>query len=371
MEANVCDINHLDADVLLPPRKRLLAGFKKQTSDGNGALSPAVLASSTSSSTSSSCEFDTHLNILLTSHLNNPKHTPKELVEASRSAAVAAVQAAQDARAAADEKAAIAAKAVIAARNALDLVASFSEEGVSKERCLKKNKLKKHVPVQLLYTKHQPIENHGTDEELARRLHRAINSSPRISKHSPNPELKGHKHKKPKNSPPYEKASISDVGLVLERSPASMSNEHAGEGEENSESSSQGARAIKADEKGSKYEKDNQLELDIVEAESSHSKEKIWEETNSPGRRRGRVKLKKLPLSICTYRDQGNPKEEMVGKSSLLTQKNTSKPTATGIPLFSLQPSTDGALPIEATPTWKCQEFKAPACIKQNKVMQS
>ncbi|KAJ6990507.1 hypothetical protein NC653_018922 [Populus alba x Populus x berolinensis] len=43
MEANICDINHLDADVLLPPRKRLLAGFKKQSSDGDGAsLLPVV-----------------------------------------------------------------------------------------------------------------------------------------------------------------------------------------------------------------------------------------------------------------------------------------------------------------------------------------
>ena len=31
----MCDVNLLDADVLLPPRKRLLAGLKKQSSDSD------------------------------------------------------------------------------------------------------------------------------------------------------------------------------------------------------------------------------------------------------------------------------------------------------------------------------------------------
>ncbi|GMP97060.1 hypothetical protein CsSME_00045461 [Camellia sinensis var. sinensis] len=35
MEANLCDLNHLDSDVLLPPRKWLLAVLKKQNFDAN------------------------------------------------------------------------------------------------------------------------------------------------------------------------------------------------------------------------------------------------------------------------------------------------------------------------------------------------
>ncbi|XP_021300984.1 uncharacterized protein LOC110429329 [Herrania umbratica] len=378
MEANICDINHLDADVLLPPRKRLLAGFKKQASNANGSSDQPTVASSSSSlpspspspspSTSSS-DVNTHLNNLLSSHINNPNLSPEEILEASRAAAIAAAKAAEAARAAAEEKAAIAAKAVAAAKSALDLVAALSEETVSKDRYLKKNKLKKHVPVQLLYKKHQPIENNRTDEELAHRLHRAINSSPRILKNSPTSEWKGHRHKRPKSLPTLEKTKIYNGGIVLGGSPSSACNGDAVAGKIDSEDSIQ--ESVKAEAKGTKYEKSGQSELDNGEAESNHSKEKACEDVYSPGKKRGRVKLKKLPLSICSFRDRVNPKEEMITKSSPLTEKNMGNPTAAVKPLFSLEASTDGVISIEGTPIWKCQDYKAPACIKQNKVMQS
>ncbi|XP_042972944.1 uncharacterized protein LOC122304743 [Carya illinoinensis] len=126
-------------------------------------------------------DFETRLNNLLSSHSNNPNLTPEEIVEASKSVAIAAAEAA---RAASEEKAAKASKAMAAAKSALDLVASFTEEAASKEKYLKKNRLKKHLPVWLLYKKYQPIENNKTDEELACKLHQAINSSPRISKNA-------------------------------------------------------------------------------------------------------------------------------------------------------------------------------------------
>ncbi|KAL2348700.1 hypothetical protein Fmac_002700 [Flemingia macrophylla] len=145
---NVCDVNHLDADVLLPPRKRLLAGLKKQSSDGAASPSPSLVVAScvtvseaaSSSPSSYSGEFEARLKNLLNSHSNNPNLTPEEVVEASKAAAVTAAKVAKAARAAAEEKAEIAAKAVAAAKRALDLVASFSEEAVSsRERNLKKN----------------------------------------------------------------------------------------------------------------------------------------------------------------------------------------------------------------------------------------
>jgi hypothetical protein len=49
MDANICDVNHLDADVLLPPRKRLLAGLKKQSSEADGASRLSLVASPSSS----------------------------------------------------------------------------------------------------------------------------------------------------------------------------------------------------------------------------------------------------------------------------------------------------------------------------------
>ncbi|XVE82391.1 hypothetical protein DITRI_Ditri16bG0000800 [Diplodiscus trichospermus] len=376
MEANICNINHLDADVLLPPRKRLLAGFKKQASNANGALDQPIVASSSSfppspspSASTSSSDVDAHLNNLLSSHFNNPNLSPEEILEASRAAAIAAAKAAEAARAAAEEKAAIAAKAVAAAKSALDMVATFSEDTVGKDRYLKKNKIKKHVPVQLLYKKHQPIENFRTDEELARRLHRAINSSPRISKNSPTSEWRGHKHRRPKSLPTLEKTKVSDGVVVLGGSPSSTCNGGTIAGEIEYEDSIEESIKVKA--KGAKFEKSGQSELDNGEAESSRAKDKASEDAYSLSKKRGRVKLKKLPLSICSFRDQVNPKEEVITKSCPLMEKNMGNPTAAVKPLFSLEPSADGDISVEGTPMWKCQDFKAPACIKQNKVMQS
>ncbi|GLU19664.1 hypothetical protein SLE2022_359000 [Rubroshorea leprosula] len=377
MEANICDINHLDADVLLPPRKRLLAGFKKQSSNSNGVPEQPTVAtpsadspaSPSPSTCSSSSDYNTHLNKLLTSHVHDTNLSPEEILEASRSAAIAAAKVAEAARAAAEEKAAIAAKAWAAAKSALDLVASFSEEMASRDRHLRKNKLKKHVPVQLLYKKHRPIENHRTDEDLARRLHRVMNSSPRISRNSSSSEWKGHKHKRPKSLPTYEKAKVSNGSLVLGRSPPSTSNGYAVAGVIDSDDSTPDV-SVKEDANEAKYDTTGQPELGNGEAESSYSKEKPCEDTHSPGKKRGRVKLKKLPLSICSYRDQVNPKEDMTTKTSPLTDKNVGNPASGSKPMFSLEPSADGVISMEAPPTWKCQEFKAPACIKQNKVMQ-
>lgn len=355
MEGNICDINHLDSDVLLPPRKRFLAGFKKQSSNGSGvtdqpivaAQSPSPSPSPPSASSSSSSDYNSHLSKLLSSNQENQNLSPEEIAEASRAAATAAAKAAEVARAKAEEKAVIAAKAVAAAKSALDLVASFSQEMPSKEdRYLKKNKLKKHVPVQLLYKKHGPIGNNRTDEDLARRLHRVINSSPRIS--SNGSELKGHKHKRPKSFPPYEKAKFS--------------NGYAVAGVIDSEDSTPEA-SMNEDTAETKYGKISQPELGNGEAESSLSKEKATEDSysyyNFPSKKRGRVKLKTVPLSICY------PKEAMSTKTPPLTEKKIGAPTPRSKPLLSLDPSS-----VEAPPVWKCQEFKAPACIKQNKVMQ-
>lgn len=374
---NVCDVNHLDADVLLPPRKRLLAGLKKQSSDGDAAASPPLVVAScvttvsevaSPSLTSYSSEFEARLKNLLGSHSDNPNLTPEEVVEASKAAAVAASKAAKAARAAAEEKAETAAKAVAAAKRALDLVASFSEEAVSsKERSLKKNKLKKHLPVHLLYKKYQPIENCGTDEELARKLHRAMNSSPRISKNSPNSDSKGSKHKKPKNSSSFEMTEVSDARMALGQDCLSLNNGHAVVGKVDSEGSIQEVCSNKEDKK-------SQMEItDNGEAESSQSKEKNTEDLSSVGRKRGRVKLKKLPLSICTSKDRALPKEGVRARSAPLTEMNTggNHHPVGNIPLFPMEPSTERVIPIEATTTCKCQEFKAPACIKQNKAVQS
>ncbi|XP_044511260.1 uncharacterized protein LOC123229465 isoform X2 [Mangifera indica] len=299
--------------------------------------------------------------------MNNSALSHEEVAQSAQFAAITAIKAAKDARAAAEEKAAAATKAITAAKSALDLVASFNEEMASKDRHLKKNKSKKHVPVQLLYKKHQSIENNKSDEELARRLHRVMNSSPRISRNFSGSDLKGHKHKKPKNSHTSEKIRAPNGVLILREHPVCPSNGRAAEGKVDSENqgSIQEAYTVRADETASKYEKSGQV------VESSQSKDKTVEDTNSPGKKRGRLKLKKLPLSICNYKDRVNPKEELISRAPPLADKNMSNPPPGNMPLFSLEPSSDSMMPTEPTPTWKCQEFKAPACIKQNKVVQS
>lgn len=379
---NACDVNQLDADVLLPPRKRLLAGLKKQNSEGDTNASPSPVAAScvtdvaSPSSTSFSSEFEARLKHLLSCHSNNSNLTPEEVIEASKKAAVAATKAAEAARAAAEEKAAIAAKAVAAAKSALDLVASFSEEAISKERNLKKSKSKKHLPVQLLYKKNKPVENCRKDEELARKLHRAMNSSPRISKNSPKSDSKGSRPKRPRGSSSFEITEGSECGnMAVGQDCLSLNNGHAIVGKMDSEGSNQEVCSGKKDKKGFKYDRASQVEIDNGEAESSQSKHKNCEDSSSPiGKKRGRTKLKKLPLSICTSKDRAQPKEEIRVKSTSLTEINTgNQPVDSSIPLFPLEPSADRVVPVEATSMWKCQEFKTPttASIKQNKAVQS
>jgi len=378
---NVCDVNQLDADVLLPPRKRLLAGLKKQSSESDATASPSPVAAScvtdvaSPSSTSFSSEFEARLKHLLNCHSNNPNLTPEEVAEASRKAAVTATKAAEAARAAAEEKAAIAAKAVAAAKSALDLVASFSEDAINnKERNLKKNKSKKHLPVQLLYKKNKPIENCRKDEELARKLHRAMNSSPRISKTPPKSDSKGSRSKRPRSSSSFEMTEGSECGMAVGQDCLSLNNGHAIGGKIDSEGSNQEVCSSKKDKKVIKYDRSSQIEIDNGEAESSHSKPKNCEDSHSPpiGKKRGRTKLKKLPLSICTSKDKAKPREEIkVRRSSSLTEMNTANQHVHTIPVFPVEPSTDRMKPIEATSTWKCQDFKVPACIKQNKAVQS
>ncbi|KAI3813675.1 hypothetical protein L1987_18404 [Smallanthus sonchifolius] len=304
MEGNVCGVNHLDSDVLLPPRKRLLACLKKQNS--------YVKANSNSPSTCKSLDqLDARISCLLKAHLSSDNPSQEEIVAASRAAAEVAVKAAMVARAAAREKAAIAAKAMAAAKKALELVANVDdgqEISSSAERELKDSKTKKQVDVQMLYDNKKPwLENGKTDdEELARKLHQAINSSPRISKCGVSSDVKNNKHKKLKTS---ENGRISNDSIV-------------GEEVVNTTKSKL--------ENGSKAKCGN-------------------DDVTTFGKKRGRMKQKKLPLSICHYRDQANPKEDVTCRSPL-----------------SVGPTSAS----ERGPLWKCQAFKAPACVKQNKVMQ-
>ncbi|KAI3458113.1 hypothetical protein Pfo_014776 [Paulownia fortunei] len=379
MEMTTCDVNHLDADALLPPRKRLLAGLKKQSSDAN---SPAP-----STSRSAESEYDTRLNNLLRSHLSNPNLSNEEIVEASRHAAIKAAKVAEAARANAEQKAAKAAKAVAAAKSALDLVATLSEEAANKDKCQKKNRMKKHVPVQALYNKNKGNSNCRTDEELARKLHRAINSSPRILKNSPGSDSKNHKHKKLKGSASSGRTSIYNAVPTGEGNrPFIATSNSNGVGEVDTEGPVKEIDMIMVDLNTSKHDRDDEVSLDSGEGSRPSrsdrlnlengevgvlSKDKFSESLDGFGKKRGRIKQKKLPLSICSFRDQTSPKEELKPRGMPQSEDST-KGTAVGNqPLFSVGASGSSLMPVERPSMWKCQAFKAPTCVTQNKVMQS
>lgn len=368
METNTCNVNHLDADAHLPPRKRLLAGLKRQNSDVN---SPAP-----STPSSAGGENEVRLNNALKSQLSNSNLSSEEIVEASRIAAVKAAKVAEAARANAEEKAAKAAKAVAAAKSALDLVAILSGEAANKEKYLKKNKMKKHVTVEALYNKNKGSTNCRTDEELARNLHRVINSSPRILKNSSGSDVKSHKHKRLKSSASSGRTSITITSGVpvgeADRPSAAKSNGNGVVGNVDAESPIKKIDMIMVDLNSSKHDNGDQLKLDNGEGSRLSKSDRLklddGEVLDSFGKKRGRIKQKKLPLSICSFKDQTNLKDEVKPQGVQLLEGNAGVDKQ---PLFSMGPSSNGLIPVERTSMWKCQSFKAPTCVKQNKVMQS
>ncbi|KAF8062165.1 hypothetical protein N665_1200s0010 [Sinapis alba] len=272
--------NACDADTLLPPRKRLLAGFKKQNSNGSSSTS---YSDGSSSSSAASTDVQTHLDNLLTSQLNDDNHgrSPEELAQASQATAALAVKIAKAARAAANEKAFIASKAVAAAKSALELFASFPAE-TAKERSPRKNKQKKHVPVHVLYSK---------DEDLARRLNRAIDNSPRV--------LTGSRNKKQKSvaSTMYDGHDVAGV--------------------------------VDSDTSTDDEIDRTRVNKKVLLCDDNALKEKTGEGSSSSslGKRRGRVKLKKLALSMCASKDQEKgiiTKSPLAGSVNPLAQQEGS-----------------------------------------------
>lgn len=282
MESNLCDRNHSDSNLLLPPRKRLLAGFKKQNSDTD---------SDHLSTSSEKSVFDTRINDFMKFHLENPNLSLEEIVEESCRAAEEAVKVAVAARAMAEEKEEVAANAMSKAKKALESVANISDEVYGQDRHVKKNnKTKKHLPVKVFYNKPEKAENRETDKEMARY------------------NMKANKHKR-----------VARNGL--------------------SESESE--------EKNSEY----LISEKEVRGVSGNRNSEIVNDYAEVGRKKGRMKQKKLPISICSFRDLANRNEEIRSNGGLSNKES--------IVTNNMAPNT-----------WKCKSFKAPSCVKPNKVME-
>ncbi|KAI4325746.1 hypothetical protein MLD38_031119 [Melastoma candidum] len=364
MDDASCDVNHLDANVLLPPRKRLLAGLKKQSLDvSEGSSSPSLASCSSSSSPSS--VFEAHMNRLMNIHANHPSLTLEEIAEASESASLTAANIAKAARAAAEEKAAIAVKKVVVVKSALDLVASFSEGRVVDEGSPRRNKLKKQVPVHSLYRgRPRKATSSKTDEEIARKLHQVINSSPRIVKNPSTPDSSGIKCKN--RDVPHDSfrngsvngGTVSEVSGVLCNASASGVECKGYEQEE--------IKTSDRDDKPHRKSIDGMLQIERDKASD--------EKHTMTGKKRGRVKLKKLPLSICTSKDKANVKDDTKERISphIMSSDNVNGSMGSH---HKESPVVDGAKKtVEKNakpPFWRCQEIEAPpACGKRNKVSQ-
>lgn len=293
MEGNTCDINHLDSDVLLPPRKRLLAGLKKQNFDDN----PCSPSSSTDDVTD--FEFDIRLNNLLKFHSDDCNRSIEEIVEASRVAALKAVELAKAARAVAEEKAVRASEAMAAAKSAMELVATVSGEVTDRDKYSKKKK-----------NKYKGIKNCTTDEDLARTLSRTINSSPRLLKNSTS-DSRNQKHKRLKRSSPSENAKLQNGSTSWEANRPSTSNGIDIAGNKASNGPSQEKELIRVDLSLAKFNKADLRKMENGKGEPMNSKEEFGESPNDTcnvDKKKGRMKQKTLPLSNCSLRDKVNPK---------------------------------------------------------------
>ncbi|XP_068646204.1 uncharacterized protein [Aristolochia californica] len=330
MEANgfCSNDDHGDIDTSLPPRKRLLAGLKRQSSQ-------TAFSSSR--------------------HLSYFGKTPEEVIEDSISAAKAAAVVAAAAKAAALEKAAAAARAFAAAKRALELVASLDEDMSARGNSVRKQK--KQVPIKLLY-KGRRLKNEN-DEELARRLHRAINSSPRISNHSVTSNREKQGKRKPSELPKHKQ------GLICEGNSYSDRNVDGGDGDRAMLSSSdrqcqQKLEEKTAAEKGGDFEEKN---------ETQYSKKNCCNKPEAgtlTSGKKARIKQKKLSLSLCSIRDLEKPKAKP--DCSGPSEPPSNLPPR-DIPSFAAKHSNEADEGVEATPSWSCKDFRAPQCFVESKML--
>lgn len=335
METKACDVNVPDTEALLPPRKRLLAGLKRQNSDTN----PQVH----STPDNSNSDHEHCVLSLLKSQFSDTNISDEDLVESSQFAAAEAVKHAEAARSIAEQKAAAAVKAMEAAKSSLDLLATLTEESAKKEHSLIKKRMKKNTPPETLYGKRKGKANRKKDEELVHKLHQPTTSSPRITKSSSVSDARAQKHKRLKSSDSPEKAGLNN-GVVVIKGNANK--------EDCEKETSHNPEAAKADQNGIVESGNNDI--------SVRSNSQVGESSDSFGRKRGRMKQKKLALTVCSVKDQPEPNDE----------KKTGETSRSESP-FTIRNSDNSVLTVERRAMWKCQAIETSSCVVQNKVTQS
>lgn len=327
-----------DLNTHLPPRKRLLAGLRTAASAFDADPPPSPPASA---------DLAARLREMALA-ANASSSSPDEMIEAARAAAAAAADAAAAARATAAEKAAVAAKARAAARAAMEFLDSFSRSGSSRNGLqLKVRSRKKHVQVKLLYKPSGRVEGRGpappkprrrreSDEDVARTLHRAMNSSPRISPTEP---------KRPRSTTACDEGEGSNVS-------------HA-----------------PTEANGGSSERKSTVPLfkhEVLDDDSSRHSTKSSDITvNDAGigslsaARKVKIKRKELLLNQNTSEETEPSLHSVVSAESKSNRNGTEKcfnPADAKAPV-------DGLAPLKITSLWKFKKFKTSHCSSDSKVL--
>ncbi|XP_008812372.2 uncharacterized protein LOC103723269 [Phoenix dactylifera] len=330
-------MDSFDLNTRLPPRKRLLAGLKKEVCDCD-FLFPFPFISS-------------DLSARLRDIINSATSSPDEIIEAIKSVALATAEVAAAARATAMEKAAAAVKAKTAAKNALGLLDYISRSETARKGCPAKTKArKKHVAVKLLYRIKQPAGSQETDEELARRLHRAMNSSPRISCNKQKKLCGSGKEEVPKGSAVSNGNSTASCDKVVQ-----FNNGHSVDNLE---------EKIVVCSKNDLFEREEDESGCSLEKHHHRSMDK-----GSSGGKKVKIKQKKLPLSQCNARDQGESKEAPSFVDHSVTEESELDHVERHSSFNNAKQSDDGQFSMIITSTWKCKKLKMSQCSSDSKIL--
>ncbi|TVU07528.1 hypothetical protein EJB05_40886, partial [Eragrostis curvula] len=351
-----------DLNTHLPPRKRLLAGLRTAASAFDADPPPSPPASA---------DLAARLREMALA-ANASSSSPEEMIEAARAAASAAADAAAAARATAEEKAAVAAKARAAARAAMEFLDSFSRTGASRNGLqLKVRSRKKHVQVKLLYKPNGRVEGRGalrdappkprrrrdSDEDVARTLHRAMNSSPRISPTGP---------KRPRSTTRDEGEGVGDASNGLStHAPTEVG------GLPNGGSSER--KSCDAHVPLFKHEAPDGVGEDSSRytAKSSDITDNGVGIGNSSAARKVKIKRKELLLNQNNSEEMEGTKETEPSIHSVV--RGESKSNGNGAekcmsPSDAKAPG-DGLAPMKITSVWKFKKFKTSHCSSDSKVL--
>ncbi|XP_074565442.1 uncharacterized protein LOC141821951 [Curcuma longa] len=304
-----------DANNYLPPRKRLLAELRRENSEFD-YLPPVPFVSG-------------DLGARLRGIINSPDSTPEKIIEVSKSVALAATEIAAVARKTAIEKAAAATKAKADAKDALLFLDSITMK--CRKVCSNKIKIrKKHIPIKLLYKTYHPSGRLETDEELTRKLHHAMNSSPIISNHREKLTWNSGQEV-PCNSDEVYNETTHDFNV-----------------ESITSNYSDGKTVVCS--KADNFEEEEKF---------CHRKKKQQNELfrSVAGTRKVRVKQKKLLLSQCNLRDIVEPKKLSPSENLSSFNKESNLDSAeSNMSSDDTEVVSDGGVSMKITSAWKCKK---------------